>query len=256
MLNQQIYYKEYNPSKQLVDYINCYWYFKITTTTIKTFDVLPDACFDLLFIIKENGDFENVLTGIWNKSLSIEYKENTQILGIRFKPLSIHTIFKFEINNYLNHKTSILISDLELNYNYLVDSIQTNLSNAINYLNQLFMFRINNSFIDNRLQNCYKLIETNKGTISIASISDKVGISSRQLNRIVNAKIGISLKEYSKIIRFKSFINIMLYEIDKSNILYYDQSHLIKDFKNYTGKTPKQIKISNNDRFLQFYKVY
>jgi methylphosphotriester-DNA--protein-cysteine methyltransferase len=56
--------------------------------------------------------------------------------------------------------------------------------------------------------------------------------------------VGLSPKEFARLIRFKSVMveSMMTPSVSWAKMIhdygYYDQSHLIKDFRNYTGQTP------------------
>ena len=69
----------------------------------------------------------------------------------------------------------------------------------------------------------------------------------RQLERNFKKQIGISPKQLSKVIRLQAILQLLLNQ--KTETLtgvayeteYYDQSHFIKDFKEFTGTTPKEF---------------
>ena len=77
-------------------------------------------------------------------------------------------------------------------------------------------------------------------------------LSPRHLHKLVSKMLGIGIKEYSKIIRLKkSLLDIKDDQSNYSN--YYDQSHFIRELKQYTGLTPQKMDLKNNDRFIQYY---
>lgn len=86
------------------------------------------------------------------------------------------------------------------------------------------------------------LLETESNT-KIEEIAKKHHISRKHLNNLVQKNLGKSLIEYRKIFRFRNLIH--RYQCSKSltelsyENLFFDQSHLIKDFKSLTDTNPK-----------------
>ena len=102
------------------------------------------------------------------------------------------------------------------------------------------------------------LIEQSKGQISAFMLADKLALSPKSLERKFNYYIGKSPKQYSKIIRFKNILDQLkspnqhsLTRIAIENG-YFDQSHFTRDFKKFTGYSPRDFlnvfdDISGND---------
>jgi AraC-like DNA-binding protein len=252
MTANKIAYREIEPDLRLKDYIKSYWYFNIRTNTQKPFDILPDGYFDLLVVFKENRIISTRLTGIWSKSISISYSENTEVFGIRFKPLSIGGLFKFNIKEILDNSQNVTLNDFDLNEQILTDSLNGFPEFLVNYLDKQFLKLIPHNKSDRRLKKCFELIDTSVGNITVDEISKAIGLSSRQLHRLVSNMIGIGIKDYSKIIRFKKSLRDV--KNNKSDYFhYYDQSHYIREIKQFTGLTPEKLDLKNNDRFIQYY---
>ncbi len=212
---------------------------------------MPDGYFDLLVVIKENRIVDTRLTGIWSKSVSISYSENTEVFGIRFKPLSIGGLFKFNIKEALDDYQNITLKDFDLSEQILIDSLNGFPEFLVNYLDKQFLQLISNRS-DERLKKCFELIENSDGNIKVDKISQTIGLSPRQLHRLVSNMIGIGIKDYSKIIRFKKSLRDV--KNNKSDYFhYYDQSHYIREIKQFTGLTPEKLDLKNNDRFIQYY---
>ena len=82
------------------------------------------------------------------------------------------------------------------------------------------------------------------GSQSIDDLAGKVFVGKRQLQRAFQEQIGISPKTYGKIIRFKGAFDFVQQYPQASwadvtyQFGYSDQSHFIRDFKQFTGKNP------------------
>jgi AraC-like DNA-binding protein len=122
----------------------------------------------------------------------------------------------------------------------------------VNYLDKQFLKLTTLTRPDRRLEKCFELIDHSVGNITVDEISKTVGLSSRQLRRLVGNMIGIGVKDYSKIVRFKRSLRDVKY--NKTDYFhYYDQSHYIREIKQFTGKTPENLDLKNNGRFIQYY---
>lgn len=86
-----------------------------------------------------------------------------------------------------------------------------------------------------------------KGKITIQQLRERLYITERTFERRFAKEIGVSPKQFANIIRFHSSLRQM-YEKDYEHLTdiaygngFSDQSHFIRTFKRYTGKTPKQL---------------
>ena len=92
-----------------------------------------------------------------------------------------------------------------------------------------------------------EMIRNSSGTISVKDIYSSLNISKSKLEQHFNKELGLTPKEFCKIEKLNFFINTYLSEGDKSLTEltylsgYYDQSHLIKDFKYFLDSSPKKF---------------
>jgi AraC-like DNA-binding protein len=97
-----------------------------------------------------------------------------------------------------------------------------------------------------RIENSVNLITHAKGAVQVDSLSDAACLSRKQFERIFTGYIGTSPKQFLKTVRFQYSLQIKhlnpempLTELAYSGG-YYDQSHMINDFRTLSGKTPGQ----------------
>jgi len=101
--------------------------------------------------------------------------------------------------------------------------------------------------IDTIVTSIVDTIITANGQLSVRELSQKNHIHRRQLVRKFSSAIGLSPKQLSKTIRLQATLKTLL--TGKTSTLtdlayeneYYDQSHFIKDFKEFTGYSPKEF---------------
>jgi len=91
----------------------------------------------------------------------------------------------------------------------------------------------------------------NQKDLDVFKLSDNIDVSYRQLQRYFTSILGLTPKEYISILRFnKAFL-----QLKDNNFIdaalgagYYDQSHMIREFKSIAGCTP--TKFSKHKQFL------
>ncbi|MEM7659065.1 MAG: helix-turn-helix transcriptional regulator, partial [Bacteroidota bacterium] len=101
--------------------------------------------------------------------------------------------------------------------------------------------------IDRIVQSTVDTMLEVKGQISVAELSEQNQTHRRQLARKFSSVIGLSPKQLSKTIRIQAALTALLTETPAKltdlayDNEYYDQSHFIKDFKEFTGLSPKEF---------------
>lgn len=100
---------------------------------------------------------------------------------------------------------------------------------------------------DHRVQLAINYILNSRGTQSINKIREEVYISERTLERKFTQEIGVTPKQFARFIQFSSSLQqvteenyYQLTEVGFDNG-YADQSHFIRTFKGFTGRTPSEF---------------
>jgi methylphosphotriester-DNA--protein-cysteine methyltransferase len=89
------------------------------------------------------------------------------------------------------------------------------------------------------------IIEKN-GLIDVAEIMQEVYMSRRNFERRFFKKVGLSPKYYARLRRISYILNLIAGKKKAdwpslfSECEFYDHSHFIKDFTEFTGRTPQQ----------------
>lgn len=253
-------YQEYIPSLHLRPFIE-----KIWTLESDAFDVYP-----MEHLITPNGSEGLIITYqpvaqkfILNNKITIlpevylliqpytPWKVVTEgcsgILGVFFRAGSLHTLLK-------SHMTDIVGQVIELQSfigNKPVRMLREQLVEAlpgerIAIVESFFCTYFYTSNIHlNTAQSAVRLIRQHKGLIPIEKVAAKLGISRQAIARQFAEKVGISPKYYSRMIHFSSVQQFLKKYPNTSwvdltyRFNYSDQSHLIKDFYQFTGTSPK-----------------
>jgi AraC-like DNA-binding protein len=272
-------YSEHRPSTQLTDIIECYWELELNSNSLSEESEFfpPDCTFDIIlsytpFYYKFSDDHtwkkspgNKVLFGLRSKGISF-YGDYKQVLfGIRLKAFALYpwancTMQKlndavFKLNDIVDLNRSQKLQ-LELMVTY--SSVQDKCSVS----NSLFKSLDSNfTHVDQCLRERVNYILDRKGSLKIGEMYAQFNISKYSLQRQFIKKIGISPKLISKIWRFNYFLNLReRFPNEKMTILgieagYYDQAHLIRDFKSFLFDNPKSVFANNRTSLAYSQKV-
>jgi len=241
-------YTEFLPDITLQPYIYCYWQLKTIQKLSEQFNyrVVADGCIDIYFEL--NNPKENYVMGFCKKFTEFPLDNAFNYIGVRFLPTMFPQLFKInamELSNRYEHLHSVVphLSDFITN-NFNETQQQDEIKNL---LDSHFRELTNKTTFDNdnRLYGAIELILKNFGMLDIEKDLE-TGISTRQLRRLFEFYIGDTAKTFSKVVRFQNILkakpssqslrqNKLFFDVG-----YYDQSHFIKEFKNFYGVTPSK----------------
>lgn len=125
---------------------------------------------------------------------------------------------------------------------------------------ELLMLLDNNNLIPENFRQVFNIFQQSDNSFMIAVFCRQNNISIRKLERMYNKYIGVSAMAYNTLNRFHKSLNQLLFD-DYSKLSdiaynngYFDQMHFIKDFKRFSGNTPKNF-VSQNNSMLQVGKM-
>ncbi|MCH5296793.1 MAG: helix-turn-helix transcriptional regulator [Ruminococcus sp.] len=239
-------YIEIEPCDALKPYIRCFWGSKrnkadfVNQENKKTL-VIPDICMDI--IVTENAErntADSNFCGINNFSYFAE-ESSSFCFGIRFYAWSVVLFSDESMNGVLN---AFLNADAY--FSGFAKALNERLYNAVNIYERkaiaenFLLSKLNAKRENFDIMNSLYFIISSNGNAGVAELSDYCVISKRQLERRFVENIGVSPKQMINLIRYQLLWQECLK--DNFNILdavekfgYYDQSHMIKEFKKYHG---------------------
>lgn len=238
-----IYYNEQSVDNSLVGMVHCFWTLKTITSLSKGFayTIMPDACIDFVFDV--SGSTSPI---VMTPSVSVEVLDlgmEFHYIGIRFKPgvltkdIDVHSLIG-------NQKELADTLSSRVNLNSM--TISTTQTERLHYevLNTFTLELIDNSIVERNgfIENVVRGMQYG---LTVDEVADKVGYSSRHLQRKVIKQTGFSPVQLRRIIRFQSVLS------GDYELRFADQSHLIKEFKAVTGLSYANFA----DNFLDVRKI-
>ena len=117
--------------------------------------------------------------------------------------------------------------------------------NAISLIEQWLLSRINHSWNIDRIRAALSIM-LHSTSASVETLAKIACLGKRQFERLFRECVGMNPKEYGRIVRFQRALRMMqLGSRDYTGIAYAtgyaDQSHFIREFRQFSGITPKQL---------------
>ncbi|MBC3796590.1 helix-turn-helix domain-containing protein [Acetobacterium tundrae] len=227
--------------------ISHFYRFRVTPEMLETATIVPDGTVDIVFRCGQDH-VDATCYGAVLKMHSIDYAASFHlddtIFGIRFLPGKAFLPKGYPIGSLT--ETSIPLLEICKD-----QTMMEGITKSTDFKEQIQLFL--NSYIPD-YQNYYSpgtrpfsycmvdKITKVVGIINVNELSQSVGYTPRYINRLFNNEIGLPPKTFSKIIRFQNVLLALGKDQHISTIAadmgYYDQSHLLKEFKQFTGISP------------------
>lgn len=251
-------YKEYRPSKEIAHLVECFW-----TNTLHPEDfqqdydyIIPDGSADAIFMLNGNYLRDDEITQSKNlidrcsfvtpfqHAVKVYQKPYTTCLVIRLKPEAIQLLTGTclgELDQPVYPLEEIMPDLADLAMNQINKKYQPSevIDNLTQWLSKKRVESASNELVSYFIQ---KAIQK-KGIISIKEFCEDLQIHKSTLEKNFKQSTGYTPKEYARVIRFNFLLNRVLFSqmnLTESSyeMGYFDQSHMIRDFKKITGTTP------------------
>ena len=240
----------------LASYIRHYWILEVDNIASVSERVIPTGFTQLVFhrgqrMYSSSKDELQPQSFICGQSAGFTDLQSTgkvNMIVVVFQPFGARAFFKMPMNE---------IHSLDIPFDCLQDSSLMELEDriyntennntAIQLIEQFFISRLYDfdNYNFKRMSGVIKRINKDS-SVSISSLSDIACLSYKQFTRVFTEYVGTTPKEFTRIIRFQRALYI-LQNNPNINITslavecgYYDQPHLIKEFKQFSGYTPNE----------------
>jgi len=251
----------FEPSQDLKPFVKCYWTLESEKeNTPERNTIVPDGCMKLIFHYgdpykhhREDGSSQLLprffLIGQLTRPYEVEPMGVTGTFFVCFHPNGFLPFTTQPIKEMENEAISLEqlfgpigkeTAQQVLEVNSTVDRIRL----IENFLLQRLTDAQN---VDQIVVSTVETILSANGKISVADLSNQYNVNRRKLLRKYSSSIGLSPKQLSKTIRLQATLKTLLNnkKVKLTDLAYendfYDQAHFIKDFKEFTGQTPREF---------------
>lgn len=251
-------YSEHSPSFVLSRYIKTYWFLEgiLPKEALQPERIFPDGCMEL--IVHYGEAFQKLTGNKPEKQASAfvfgqleEYIELvpaavTGVMGVKFFPNGLAHFSNLPVHE-IKHQAVELHHIFKTGSDQLLSAISesNNFSEKARHMDTFLLkhlqdARRNTGLVQAMMQHIYRC----NGSVTVGELTSKYHIGERQLERIFSQEIGLSPKNFSRIIRFQQVFKLAASAGNLTNLAleagYFDQAHFSREFKSFTGLSPRQ----------------
>ena len=240
-------FKFYKPCKELQPYVRYYWVFK-SNQPLNTL-TFPIGCPQIIFhkqtplYIPElkTAQSEFTISGQVNYPSHLYADGNVEMIVVVFQPYTLKAFLNLPIS--LLHNQEVSGYDLENKYLKQLAALieQWLLSQIADVLTSKTAYNIN------RITAAIKRLFV-MPAISVSELASAACLGKKQFERLFNEMVGANPKEYARVVRFQKSLKLLQHCSEDTNQAqlayqcgYADQSHFIREFKQFSGYTPLSL---------------
>ncbi len=243
-------YQEFPPSPALAGHVRCYWRGVSRLAPGEAPPpqrVLPDGCTDIVLHLADDGRaLRSVdVVGTMTRPLLLTLDEPAEHLGIRFHPGCAAAFFGVSAGELTDRSAELdALWAGECASEQLAGKRSFN--TRLRWLERQLLRRLDRvagtALLAKRVA---ALIRETGGRLRIDELTARTGCTRQYLGRVFTEHLGVSPKHYARIERFVRLVR----RVDRTPAAdwadlaaehgYYDQAHLIHEFREFTGLAPE-----------------
>ena len=254
-------YRQHDVSEELKPFVKCFWSLEAPASPQSEKQrIVPDGCMEMIFHYGDlyqqfYEDGRNIIQprcfvfGQITSPLEIAPTGVSGIIAARFHPDGFIPFTSLPIQQMENKAVPLkdLFGDDTDDFEKRVCAASSS-EERIKYISDFLIARLQTIEAAHRItKTSIETLLQSKGQINLDELAGQLQVNRRQLERKFSAAIGLSPKQFSKVIRLQATLKML--EQKKFTSLtslayengYYDQAHFIKDFKEFTGVSPKEF---------------
>jgi len=254
-----VHYREIKPSVLLSDLVDRYWSIESDASTEAEVEpVLPDGCPEIVFNLADRfqriptyGEVETqssaIVSGQLRRRILIKPTGRVDLFGVRFRPHAAYGILGVGMSTLTDHV--LPLSDV---MGRSSDEIEARIHEAEGFEERIAVVEsiliaklagLNGDFaIAGGLTG---MISSSDDRMTVRELVDRSGVGERRIERIFAKHVGVSPKMFTRIVRFSGVVR-SIEAADSFGLLdtalsfgYYDQSHMIHEFNEFAGTSPR-----------------
>ncbi|HUQ82308.1 MAG TPA: AraC family transcriptional regulator [Gemmatimonadaceae bacterium] len=250
-------YREYTPSDALRPFVDCFWTREVgsrpvSNATPSVHRVLPDGCIDVVLTFADRGDVPQaaLVVGTMTKALVIEPTATPEcFVGVRFRPAKASAFLEMPASEVTDLRVSL--DDIWPDANAVRDALAAGPDTIarVRALERVLTARLtlNGPRATADVDEAVRRIVDAGGSLGITRLAPALGLTRQHLARRFSELVGVSPKTFARVVRLGRVVERVRgvpaeTPISWSTLAielgYYDQSHLVDEFREMTGTTP------------------
>jgi AraC-like DNA-binding protein len=262
-------YFKFHPCKQLEPFVECYYVWQSGDEPVENLVVEspPNGFCAIVFnsgdpYFLQNKKYERLtvpkefVAGLSIYSYKLFLNGNISIAGIVFKPAGLATLFNLPVYEYTEERIDLR----KVFMPFVIEKYAGEIATATVGREKaklledfvLKFYETNKPEPDYIDEAANKIVDSN-GMLNVNDLMENIYMSRRNFERRFFKKVGLSPKYYARIRRIGYSLSLVIgkKKVDWSKVFsdceFYDKSHFIKDFQEFTGRTPQQYLEENKE---------
>lgn len=252
-------YAEHAAGGPLRPFVECFWTREASPEADamqvrRVHRVLPDGCMDLLVEFRPVGGGDAMAAmavGTMTRALVVDASGSGSFLGVRFRPGKASAFLRLPASELTDLHVSLadVWPDAEAVHDALASASHVRARMAL--LERLLIDRLSQAApADQRdVDEAVRRIQAAGGSLGIARLAPSLGVTRQHLARRFAQLVGVSPKVFARVVRLRALMERARAMARASGVNwsalaleagYYDQAHLIDEFRELSGLTPNQ----------------
>ncbi len=229
-------YREQPPPPSLAMWVECFWTLE-TATRISGYAVPPDGCLDIVFSPAEGLRVVGAMTAEHRYDLG-----PARVSGVRFRPGMAGGFLK---------TPAAVLTNLEVPLEDLWGApgraLEERLANEAAGVETLCAALPRPAAPPDSVQRAIMAMVESHGSADVDAVARAANLSPRQFRRRCLEATGLSPKHLCRILRFRRATELakrkpgLKWALIALDAGYFDQAHLIRDFREFTGRSPMSV---------------
>jgi AraC-like DNA-binding protein len=230
-------YREQAPHLRLARWVECTWTLE-SSQPVAAHPVRPDGCEDLIW----SPEAGVRIVGTMTREQRFDFSPGAHTCGIRFRPGMAGPFLGLPAAAITDR--NLALEEVWGNAGRRVDAAAADAASLPGALKILTAVLRTPSTL-NPVQLAIEAMTAAHGDIDLDWVAGQAGLSPRQFRRRCVEESGLTPKHLCRVLRFRRACTLARPPVDWAAIAadagYFDQSHLIRDFHEFTGATPMSV---------------
>lgn len=259
-------YREIQPDRLLAPFIECFWTLEGEPDPVGGTPerILPDGCVEIILNFakrfteigersEENLQPRHFLVGQMTRPVIIKPTGSVRLIGIRFHPGGTIPFVTMPMDEATDQiiELGAIAADLERQFVAAAESVAS-LQMKIAAIERMLAKRLRRCGPGPSIVDLTARIVRAAGRVPVDTLAAEAGISTRQLRRRFLMEVGVGPKLLCRLLRFQQVFravdqNVAEWAGIAFECGYFDQAHLIKDFRQFAQQTPAVLLANSSD---------
>ncbi len=248
-------FKIIKPRDLLTPYIKHYWFLRVDSVCVEPQRIIPVGNIELVFhrgkrlfsLSNRNSQPAAFISGQFLDFEDLEHEGEVDMITVTFRPQSAKVFFYVPMTEFAGQKVDVrLLGDPELEELQKKIADQPEDMKCVEMIETFFLKRLNMEKAYHFESMALVVRRIERGETSLRTLADASCLSYKQFQRVFATYVGFNPKDFLRVVRYQRALFVLQHnrKIAMGQLAfdcnYYDESHLIKDFKKFSGYTPTE----------------